>query len=192
MKKLIKFIFFIILLLNYIYSFSATYDENHYTTTYDNEWYWTNEDVKKYQEYLNSEAERLWINDSTKVDWKVWWDTKALERAVLAANSTTDFTSPSFTIEVNDIAPADRVEWGTIREVSNNLLWKIIQSLMIPLWAIALLIMTIWAWYMIFYHWQDELLTKWKSIFNSWLIALIVALSAYYMVSLVRFILYST
>jgi len=124
--------------------------------------------------------------------WFINFDFNNLYFNDIIKNATAaDFTSPSFTIEVNDIAPADRVEWGTIREVSNNLLWKIIQSLMIPLWAIALLIMTIWAWYMIFYHWQDELLSKWKSIFNSWLIALIVALSAYYMVSLVRFILYS-
>ena len=62
---------------------------------------------------------------------------------------------------------------------------------MIAIWAISLLVMTIWAWYMIFYHWQDELLSKGKSIFNAWIIALIVALSSYYIVSLVRLILYS-
>lgn len=62
---------------------------------------------------------------------------------------------------------------------------------MIAIWVISLLVMTIWAWYMIFYHWQDELLSKGKSIFNSWIIALIVALSSYYIVSLVRLILYS-
>ena len=101
------------------------------------------------------------------------------------------FGSSGFTINVNEIAPADRVEWNNINEVTNNLLGTIIQSLMVPLWAIALLIMTIWAWYMIFYHWQDELLSKWKSIFNSWLIALVIALGSYYIVSLVRFILYS-
>jgi hypothetical protein len=44
---------------------------------------------------------------------------------------------------------------------------------------------------MIFYHGQDELLSKGKSIFMSGLIALIVALASYYIVSLVRFILYS-
>jgi len=159
----------------------------------------------------------LWINDSTRVDWKVWWDTKALESAVLDAQNSNSleaaaldaknsnsleaaalntqnpnsFGSSGFTINVNEIAPADRVEWNNINEVTNNLLGTIIQSLMVPLWAIALLIMTIWAWYMIFYHWQDELLSKWKSIFNSWLIALVIALGSYYIVSLVRFILYS-
>ena len=102
------------------------------------------------------------------------------------------FASPDFTINVDEITPAKHIKWSDTKEVTNKLLGTIVQSLMIPLWAIALLIMTIWAWYMIFYHWQDELLSKWKSIFNSWLIALIIALSSYYIVSLVRFILYST
>jgi hypothetical protein len=104
-----------------------------------------------------------------------------------------NFTSSDFTIDVWDITPWSNklIIKSDVKKTVNKVLWTTIQSLMIPLWAIALLIMTIWAWYMIFYHWQDELLSKWKSIFNSWLIALIIALSSYYIVSLVRFILYS-
>ena len=61
---------------------------------------------------------------------------------------------------------------------------------MIGLGSIALLVMTIWTWYMILYHWEDELLSKWKYMFNSWIIALVVALSSYYIVSLLESILY--
>jgi hypothetical protein len=63
--------------------------------------------------------------------------------------------------------------------------------LMIGLGSVSLLIMTIWAWYMIIFHGQDELLSKWKYIFMSWIIALVVALSSYYIVSLLRYLLYS-
>jgi hypothetical protein len=107
--------------------------------------------------------------------------------------ASSDFTSPWFTIDVNTITPwkNDLIVWWSVEKTVNNILWTTIQALMIPLWAIALLVMTIWAGYMIFYHWQDELLSKWKSIFNAWLIGLVIALSSYYIVSLVRFILYS-
>ena len=73
----------------------------------------------------------------------------------------------------------------------NNILWTIIQKLMIGLGSVAFLIMTIWAWFMILYHGQDELLSKWKYIFMSWIIALVVALSSYYIVSLLRYLLYA-
>ena len=107
---------------------------------------------------------------------------------VLAA----DLTSPNFVIHIWDITPWDNslVEW-TVKNTLNNIIWTVIQKLMIALWAISLFVMTIWAWYMILYHGQDELLSKWKSIFMAWIISLVVALSSYYLVSLVRFILYS-
>jgi hypothetical protein len=54
----------------------------------------------------------------------------------------------------------------------------------------AVFIMTLWAWYMIIYHGQDEFLSKWKSIFMSWIIALAVALSAWVIVKLFAYLLY--
>ncbi len=99
-------------------------------------------------------------------------------------------TSKYFSINTNTFSPVAHHS-GDTKQVVNFVLWTIIQKLMIAIWVISLLVMTIWAWYMIFYHWQDELLSKGKSIFNSWIIALIVALSSYYIVSLVRLILYS-
>lgn len=72
----------------------------------------------------------------------------------------------------------------------NGILWTIIKKLMIALWIIALFVMTIWAWYMILFRWEDEYLSKWKNIFIWWITALVVALSSYYLVNLVWYILY--
>jgi hypothetical protein len=103
--------------------------------------------------------------------------------------------SQGFKISVSKIAPGgDFVadEWlKTTPEVVNFVLGTIIQKLMIALGSLALIIMTIWAGYMILAHGQDELLSKWKSIFISGITSLVVALSAYYLVSFIRFILYS-
>lgn len=112
--------------------------------------------------------------------------------SIVNATWSLDMTSTGFTIDTSDFAPGwTKVEWDTAEQKINSALWIIIQKLMIAMWMLSLLIMTVWAWYMILYRWQDELLSKWKSIFSSGLIALVVALSSYYLVSLVRFILYS-
>lgn len=105
-------------------------------------------------------------------------------------DSAWDITSRWFTINVGDISPWMGVKWSTTKENVNYLLWTIIQNLMIALWSIALLIMTVWAGFMLLYFGQDEQLSKWKKIFMSWVYSLIVALSAYYIVSIVRYLLY--
>ena len=99
--------------------------------------------------------------------------------------------SPSFRIKVNEISPWMDIKGGTAKANINWVLWLFIQKLMIGLWSLSFLIMTVWAWYMIIYTGQDELLNKWKSIFTSWVVALLVALSSYYIVSLLRYILYN-
>lgn len=90
--------------------------------------------------------------------------------------------------------------WKTASEVAsepttkdriNHVLWELIQKMMIVLWVISLVVMTIWSWYMIIYYWQDEYLSKWKSIFLAWIIALVVALTSYYMISLIRYIVFN-
>ena len=186
-KKLVIFIFILLL---------SSFQVNAYDINWEI-WQWvTPTTTSLAEDYLNWDS--VWVTPTISESHISSEELNSLQNDMSkkAKNknylSKDNFASPSFTIKVNDIAPAPRVEWDNIREVTNGLLGNIIQSLMIPLWAIALLIMTIWAWYMIFYHWQDELLSKWKSIFNSWLIALIIALSSYYIVSLVRFILYSS
>lgn len=99
----------------------------------------------------------------------------------------------SFMIDTNDFVPGGKSikTWSTAKENINKALWTIIQKLMVALWILSLFIMTIWAWYIILYHGQDELLSKWKSIFMSGIIALVVALTSYYLVSLVTYILYN-
>ncbi len=101
--------------------------------------------------------------------------------------------SAEFEINVNDISPWINIssEATTSAEKVNFLLWTLIQKMMIALWSLSILIMTVWGWYMILHNWQDELLSKWKSIFMSWIYAMIVALSSYYLIAIVRFLLYS-
>jgi len=99
---------------------------------------------------------------------------------------------PSFQIDVSTISPwKGNTTWATVEESINSVLATIIQKMMIALWSLSLLIMTIGAGYMILYHGQDELLSKWKSIFLSGITALVVALGSYYLVALVRYILYA-
>lgn len=102
-----------------------------------------------------------------------------------------DLSSRWFMVDTWKFTLWNWTKWSNAKETINKTLWTLIQKLMIALWTISLFIMTIWAWYMIMYVWQDELLSKWKSIFSAWIISLVVALSSYYLISIVRFILYS-
>jgi len=102
-----------------------------------------------------------------------------------------DISSPSFMIKVNNISPWMEVTPGNnTKQNVNKALWTIIQSLMVALWSLALLIMTVGAGYMIMHSGRDELLSKWKAIFMSWVYALLVALSSYYLIAIIRYILY--
>ncbi len=101
-------------------------------------------------------------------------------------------TNSDFTIDTNKLFWDSKIDdWTTTtKELANKTLWTIIQNLMIAMWTISLLIMTIWAWFMIFYNWIDTTLSKWKSLFTWWIIGLLVALTSYYMVAILRFVLY--
>ena len=106
---------------------------------------------------------------------------------------TSCINSVDFEIPVDSIFQTGvKVKWNTSAETSvNYLLGTLIQKLMIGLGSIAAIIMTIGAWYMILNVGQDELLSKWKSIFMSGVISMVVALSSYYLVNLVRYILFN-
>lgn len=112
---------------------------------------------------------------------------------LVQADETKKLNSTDFTIGVNDTIGVwiPVLEWDNSSEVLNRTLGTIIQKLMVALWVLSVLIMTVWAWYIILYHGQDELLSKGKSIFMAWITALVVALSSYYLVSILRFILYN-
>lgn len=111
-------------------------------------------------------------------------------------NSPDCLNSPNFEINVNNIigigfSTGDYKNLGNSEQKINFVLWTIIQKLMIALWVLSVLIMTVGWGYIILFHGQDELLSKGKSIFMSGVIALVVALSSYYLVSGLRFILYN-
>ena len=132
----------------------------------------------------------VWFAD---IDWDAW-EKEAAERATkcILGSKECKINTDMFTISVNDITPWMNITEGdNVEQVVNRALWTIIQKLMIALGSLSLLIMTVWAWYMILYHGQDELLSKWKSIFLSWITALVVALSSYYIVAFLRYILYT-
>lgn len=113
--------------------------------------------------------------------------------ATWTTNSSDDFSSTWFTITTNDImwwVWQSAKWWSTWTSKFNIIFWEIIDNMMIAIWVIAMVIMSIWAWYMIIYNWQEELLTKWRKIFFSWILALLIALSSYYIINLIRYILY--
>jgi hypothetical protein len=104
--------------------------------------------------------------------------------------SDNDFSTIWFKLNVNDVFPKSKYNWETnINRRANIFFVDIIQKLMIWLGSLALLLMTIGAWFMILYHWEDSMLTKWKSIFSAGIISLIVALLSFYMVELVKYLI---
>ncbi len=137
----------------------------------------------KWKEAAWTDATQCWNNCAKSLKaaaWKAswaWWPW--------------DLTSTSFQIDVNSISPWIKAEWSTTSEKVNWVLWSLIQNMMIWLWILSVLIMTIWSGYIIFHNWQDELLSKGKSIFMSWVYAMIIALTSYYLISIIRFMLYS-
>jgi len=107
-------------------------------------------------------------------------------------SSSSDISNPGFKINVGGITPTDttRISWNSSEELIQNTLWLIIEKLITAFGVLSLLVMTIWAGFMIIYHGQDELLSRWKSIFSYGLISLAVALSAWFLVKPTSLLLY--
>ncbi|PID86456.1 hypothetical protein CSB08_00550 [Candidatus Gracilibacteria bacterium] len=101
-------------------------------------------------------------------------------------------TNSDFTIDTNKLFGDSKIDDGTTttKELANKTLGTIIQNLMIAMGTISLLIMTIGAGFMIFYNGIDTTLSKGKSLFTGGIIGLLVALTSYYMVAILRFVLY--
>jgi len=99
--------------------------------------------------------------------------------------------SPSYMIETDNMwLWWEQLKQWNAKETVDNSLSVIVTKMMVAFWVLALLIMTVWWGYMIFAHWQDELLSKWKSIFNAGIIALLIALSSAILMKAVIYILY--
>ena len=122
--------------------------------------------------------------------------TPALAVAAETGNTTdskNDISNPDFIIEVDKLFPWVKT-WGQTEDINQTagiLIWTAIQKLMILLWFLSLAIMVVWTAYIVAYHGQDELLTKWKSMFVAGLSAMVIALLSYYIISLLRFVLFS-
>jgi len=113
--------------------------------------------------------------------------------SVHTISASSDITSSSFVVPVDTFSPLGDwlIEWGATWNV-NSLLERVLNALIVIFWVAAVFFMTLGAWYMIIYHGQDELLSKWKTIFTSGLIALVVALSAWLIVRLFIYLLYTS
>lgn len=150
--------------------------------------------------YVNADwsLTEAWKLASWQTDWKCWTEcAKSLNSKASAAWKSAsswwpdDLTSTDFIINVDSISPWINSKWSNTTERVNWILWTLIQNMMIWLWILSVLIMTIGSGYIIFHNWQDELLSKGKSIFMSWVYAMIIALTSYYLISIVRYMLYS-
>lgn len=159
----------------------------------------TYRDLKEQYNQAKLDAQFHWV------EWVSWELTsKELEdlqkKAEDARDSACDrsgwcLEKSSFRMDVSNFAPGGETilnKWWGGEEVIKDTLQTLITKLMIAFGSIALLIMTIGAGYMIMYSGQDELLTKWKTIFMWWVIALFVALSAWILVKLLAYLLYNT
>lgn len=97
----------------------------------------------------------------------------------------------NFMINTNAFVPWNKFrEWWNIERKLQNWLWTIIQRLMVPFWVLAVLVMVIWAGFMILSNWNDETLNKWKKIFKMSIFSLCLALSSYVAVELLKYALY--
>jgi hypothetical protein len=150
-----------------------------------------NDALKKQNAACNSDSGWSACSAAKAKYEKALTDAKELKEAYLKTDEAKkDITTRVFTINVNKITPGMKVKWGSLEETVNFALGTIIQKLMIGLGSLSILIMTVGAWYIVLHNWQDELLNKWKSIFMSWIYAMIVALTSYYLITIVRYLLY--
>lgn len=175
-------IFFLSFFLNNVFAADETYKQKYDTakTNLDNA-------QKNYNTCSSSECDTAKSELNTA---KNNYDT-AKENYDNSVEADWDVTSRWFQINVNSISPWMDVSWWSAKENVDDALTKIIWTLTVFIWSAALLIMTVGAGYMVLHHWQDELLSKWKTIFMSWVYALVVALGSYYLVAILRFILFN-
>jgi len=151
-------------------------------------------DEEKELEELNKE---VWMYTKEAVNTKLQ-ELQQAQAAYIEARknydsseaASKDFSSIWFKLDTNKLFPWNRY-WKSDDYKQNifDFLMDIIQKLMIWLGSIALLIIVIWSAFMILYHWEDSMLTKWKSIFSAWIISLIVALASYYMIEIVKYLI---
>ncbi len=112
---------------------------------------------------------------------------------VVKVNWDDDFWSANFDVKVSEFTWdtwMDIQDWETLEDKTNGLLNRIIEILMVAIWVISLFVVSVWAWYMIMYNWNEEFLKKWRNMVYTGFLALFIALTSYYLINLVRYILY--
>lgn len=135
-------------------------------------------DSKCWNECYKSLMEKWNSINSSNAWWEVCADWNCLDKPNFMVDTSL------FSIWWNDLKKE------TWKQTINIVLWTIIQKLMIVLWTLSFAIITIWGYFMVTSHWDDSLLSKWKNVVKWWIISLVVALSSYYIVNMISYILY--
>ena len=123
----------------------------------------------------------------------ILWNTSAVNSEAVCTwlDSKWKLCSVDYEIDTTSLFwTTTNIKKGTAKLTIEEFLKVTANKLLIAFWVLALFIMTIGWGYMIFAAGQDELLNKWKSIFNSGLIALLVALGSWIIMKLVIYLLY--
>ncbi|PZM84928.1 hypothetical protein DLH72_02755 [Candidatus Gracilibacteria bacterium] len=100
--------------------------------------------------------------------------------------------SPNYMFQTGDLVPGGVFKGGTTKKRVEGGLLTIIYKIMVPLGAFALLIITIGAGYMILSNGNEEILNNGKKIFKIGIFAIVIALSSYLLVELLKYLLYAS
>ena len=109
-----------------------------------------------------------------------------------------NLSKKEFTMDVADFTPfwkkiiEENWELKGTTETINTALELAMKNMIVIFWVLALWVMTIGGWFMIFNSWDEWLRTKGKTMFMWGVISLAIALSSGIIVQLVRYILYAT
>lgn len=195
MKKIlifmIVFIFGNIFLVNADLTVTETRNENWKTTSVTTNYNWS--------QVVNTTTNTVWnagVVETSCPSWSCSWNVEDPKKEVKETPKKCTWenclNSPNYMFPTSEFVPGGTFKWWKdTQEKVENWLVKIIQNLMIPFWVLATIIMTIWAWYMVLHNWDDEMLNKWKKIFKMWIISIVIALSSYLLVELLKNLLYA-
>lgn len=129
---------------------------------------------------------------TTEVPRQEWSAPKSSSTQFNCTPGKDSLCSDQFMIPTSKFSPGwAGLNKSTSKATINWFMTTLIKKLMVALWSLALLIMVVWAGFMMFAMGKDDNLNKWKTIFKAWIIALVIALSSYFMVSFLSYILYS-
>ncbi len=137
----------------------------------------------------------FWASIDSKwniIEWSEPFSSKSSSAQFNCTPGKDSLCSDQFKIDTGKFSPGGKwLNKTTSKATINWFFTVLIKKLMVALWSLALIIMVVWAWFMITAMWKDDSLNKWKTIFKAWIIALVIALASYFMVSFLSYILYT-